>query len=99
MQKKKSYKRFIEIRSRSNGWIKVELLKTEKGKYLIRMPDGSIIKRKIGKKTRLNIMRKNTVGGKPNKNWGRQFKSKKRARKKKKLQKRSNKKKERNSKK
>jgi len=87
-KKKKIYKRYIEIRSRNNGWTKVELLTTKKGRYIIRMPDGSVIARKIGKRTRLNIGRRNPNVKKINKNWGKQYKSKKRTRKKKKLQRR-----------
>jgi len=77
--KRKRYrkrKRFIEIKTNTRGWTKVELLGfTKNNKMIIRFKNGTEAVRKI-KNIRWCVTRK--IGNEePNKRWAKQFKSKK----------------------
>ena len=80
MQKKIS-KRMVEIFSRKHGWTVVELLSVNgDGTITIKLSSGQVIKRKI-KRVRWAIARRiiNKVKG-VDKNWGKNFRTKRRRR-------------------
>lgn len=74
--KRRRRKRFVEIKTNTRGWTKVELLGfTKNNKIIIKFKNGTVAVRKI-KNTRWCVTRK--IGNEePNKKWSKKFKSKK----------------------
>ena len=73
---KKKKKKFIEIKTNTKGWTKVELVGfTNNNRIIIKFKNGTVVVRK-SKNVRWCVVRK--IGTEsPNKRWAKKFKSKK----------------------